>query len=48
MHSGVPHGQIETIALGKTQPRRPNTTVGGADNPDGRRVNRRAEIYLDF
>ena len=46
--SGVPPGQIETIALGKTQPRRPNTTVGGADNPDGRRVNRRAEIYLDF
>ena len=46
--SGVPPGQIQTIALGKTQPRRPNTTVGGADNPDGRRVNRRAEIYLDF
>lgn len=46
--SGVPPGQIETIALGKTQPRRPNTTVGGVDNPDGRRVNRRAEIYLDF
>ncbi len=46
--SGVAPGQIETVALGKTQPRRPNTTVGGADNPDGRRVNRRAEIYLDF
>jgi len=46
--SGVPPGQIETIALGKTRPRRPNTTVAGADNPDGRRVNRRAEIYLDF
>ncbi len=46
--SGVAPGQIETIALGKTQPRRPNTTDGGEDSPEGRRANRRAEIYLDF
>ena len=46
--SGVAPGQIETIALGKTQPRRPNTTEGGEDSPEGRRANRRTEIYLDF
>ena len=46
--SGVEPRQIKTVALGKTQPRRPNTTESGEDNPEGRRANRRTEIYLDF
>lgn len=46
--SGVAPEQIKTVALGKTEPRRPNTTATGEDNPEGRRVNRRTEIYLDF
>jgi len=46
--SGVSAGQIRTIAMGQSQPRRPNTTDTGEDNPEGRRVNRRTEIYLDF
>jgi len=40
--------QITTIAKGASQPRRPNVTESGQDNPDGRRANRRTEIYLDF
>ena len=46
--SGVPVAQIVTIAKGASQPRRPNITETGEDNPDGRRANRRTEIYLDF
>jgi outer membrane protein OmpA-like peptidoglycan-associated protein len=46
--SGVDPKQIKTVALGKSKPRRPNTTETGEDNPAGRRVNRRTEIYLDF
>lgn len=46
--AGVPTAQIRTVAAGQNQPRRPNFTDSGADNPDGRRANRRAEIYLDF
>ncbi len=46
--SGVDPGQIKTIALGKSRPRRPNTTDSGEDYPDGRRANRRTEIYLEF
>jgi outer membrane protein OmpA-like peptidoglycan-associated protein len=46
--AGVPAGQIVTIAKGASQPRRPNVTETGEDNPDGRRANRRTEIYLDF
>lgn len=45
---GVGEGQIITVAEGQTQPRRPNFTESGADNPAGRRANRRTEIYLDF
>lgn len=45
---GLPEDQVVTEALGKTQPRLPNMTQTGEDNPDGRRVNRRTEIYLDF
>ena len=46
--SGVDPAQIETVALGKSKPRRPNTTEDGEDNPTGRRANRRTEIYLNF
>jgi outer membrane protein OmpA-like peptidoglycan-associated protein len=45
---GVAEGQIATVAKGQTQPRRPNFTESGEDNPTGRRANRRTEIYLDF
>lgn len=46
--NGVGEKQILTVARGPSQPRRPNFTESGADDPAGRRVNRRAEIYLDF
>lgn len=46
--SGVSAAQISTIAEGARQPRRPNVTETGTDNPEGRRANRRTEIYLDF
>jgi OOP family OmpA-OmpF porin len=46
--SGVPAEQIVTVAKGASQPRRPNVTESGADDPLGRRANRRTEIYLDF
>jgi len=46
--AGVSGGQIVTIGKGSSQPRRPNVTETGLDNPEGRRTNRRTEIYLDF
>ena len=46
--AGVAASQIVTVAKGDSQPRRPNTTETGEDNPEGRRANRRTEIYLDF
>ncbi len=46
--SGVSASQIITVAKGASQPRRPNVTETGEDNPEGRRANRRTEIYLDF
>jgi OmpA-OmpF porin, OOP family len=46
--AGVSGEQIITIAKGASQPRRPNVTESGEDDPDGRRANRRTEIYLDF
>lgn len=46
--SGVAAEQIITVAKGASQPRRPNITETGEDSPDGRRANRRTEIYLDF
>jgi outer membrane protein OmpA-like peptidoglycan-associated protein len=46
--SGVSAAQIVTAAKGDSQPRRPNLTESGEDNPEGRRANRRTEIYLDF
>jgi OmpA-OmpF porin, OOP family len=46
--SGVSAAQIVTVAKGASQPRRPNATETGEDDPEGRRANRRTEIYLDF
>lgn len=46
--AGVDPAQIVTAAKGDSQPRRPNVTETGDDNPEGRRANRRTEIYLDF
>jgi OOP family OmpA-OmpF porin len=46
--AGISPSQIVTIAKGDSQPRRPNVTASGQDNPEGRRANRRTEIYLDF
>ena len=46
--AGVAARQIVTVAKGASQPRRPNVTETGEDNPEGRRANRRTEIYLDF
>lgn len=46
--AGVSPEQIVTVAKGASQPRRPNITESGEDDPEGRRANRRTEIYLDF
>lgn len=46
--AGVNPSQIITLAKGASQPRRPNVTESGDDDPEGRRANRRTEIYLDF
>lgn len=46
--TGVDSAQIVTVGKGASQPRRPNITETGEDNPEGRRANRRTEIYLDF
>lgn len=46
--AGVDPQQIVMKALGASQPLRPNVNAQGEDNPDGRRANRRAEIFLDF
>ncbi|MGJ8726384.1 MAG: OmpA family protein [Roseibacillus sp.] len=48
VESGVNAAQIVLVAEGESAPRRPNETESGDDNPDGRRANRRTEIYLDF
>ncbi len=45
---GVNPNQIITAAKGLSEPRRPNVTTTGQDDPEGRRANRRTEIYLDF
>ncbi len=48
VNADVSETQIVTIAKGASQPRRPNVTESGDDDPEGRRANRRTEIYLDF
>lgn len=46
--NGVQPDQVITEAHGAQHPRLPNTNTDGSDNPDGRKGNRRTEIYLDF
>jgi OmpA-OmpF porin, OOP family len=48
VRSGAAADQIEVHGFGASRPRRANFLPTGEDNPEGRRVNRRAEIYLDF
>lgn len=48
LDAGVKITQVITLGKGSSQPRRPNVTESGADDPQGRRANRRTEIYLDF
>ncbi|MDQ8191621.1 OmpA family protein [Roseibacillus persicicus] len=48
IEQGVEASQIILVAEGESRPRRPNETETGEDNPEGRRANRRTEIYLDF
>ncbi|MFC5050604.1 OmpA family protein [Rubritalea spongiae] len=45
---GIAPSQVLTEAHGDHRPRLPNTKSDGSDNPEGRRANRRTEIYLDF
>lgn len=46
--AGITKEQIILKAEGMRNPLRPNVTQTGADNPEGRKINRRTEIYLDF
>jgi outer membrane protein OmpA-like peptidoglycan-associated protein len=46
--AGVVAEQILTSAKGFSEPRRPNVKSTGEDDPEGRRANRRTEIYLNF
>ncbi|MFM7180871.1 MAG: OmpA family protein [Verrucomicrobiales bacterium] len=48
IESGVPAGQITIEGFGAAKPRGENFRPDGTDNPEGRRLNRRAEILLDF
>ncbi len=40
--------QIITKAFGEAKPYEPNLNPDGSDNPEGRKYNRRAEVYLNF
>ncbi|MEM7144207.1 MAG: OmpA family protein [Verrucomicrobiota bacterium] len=44
----VDPAQIITKAFGEANPSQPNLNPDGSDNPDGRKHNRRAEVYLNF
>ncbi len=43
---GVEAGRLDTIGYGKTRPIAPNKTPKGKDNPEGRAMNRRAELKV--
>ena len=45
---GVATDQVNVEGFGASRPRQANFNPDGSDNPDGRKVNRRAEVYLDF
>lgn len=38
---------LEAVGRGESDPVAPNTTPGGADNPEGRQQNRRVEVLLE-
>lgn len=48
IEQGIAPAQVITEAYGDRRPRLDNTKSDGSDNPEGRRANRRTEIYLDF
>jgi outer membrane protein OmpA-like peptidoglycan-associated protein len=43
---GVETGRLETVGKGEREPIAPNTTPEGRDNPEGRAMNRRAELKV--
>lgn len=43
---GVSADRLETVGKGETAPIAPNTTDDGKDNPEGRAMNRRAELKV--
>ncbi len=45
---GVNPAQIVSQGFGETKPLAPNQKDDGTDDPEGRSINRRTEIYLDF
>jgi OOP family OmpA-OmpF porin len=46
VEKGVSADRLETRGYGESQPVAPNTTPEGADNPEGRAMNRRAELKV--
>lgn len=43
---GVAADRLEAVGRGESQPVAPNTTPSGKDNPEGRAMNRRAELKV--
>jgi OmpA-OmpF porin, OOP family len=43
---GIPNDRMVARGYGETEPIAPNTTPGGADNPEGRALNRRTELRV--
>jgi OOP family OmpA-OmpF porin len=43
---GIAAARLETSGYGESQPIAPNTTPEGKDNPEGRAMNRRAELKV--
>ncbi len=46
VEQGVPAERMTIFAHGESQPIAPNTKKDGSDNPEGRQLNRRVEIYI--
>jgi outer membrane protein OmpA-like peptidoglycan-associated protein len=44
--AGIDRGRLSAQGFGKTHPAAPNTKQGGADNPEGRQLNRRTEFKI--
>jgi OOP family OmpA-OmpF porin len=43
---GVAADRLDTVGYGESRPVAPNTTPDGKDNPEGRAMNRRAELKV--